>query len=150
MRLSVPGLALDVPPGWEARVRRRPAGQADRAGPLLLHACTRAMPSERGDFGSGVVDTLGADDVFVALAEYEPEDRDTALFAARGFPRVRPAEFRTNGMQRPLPGQSGGQWFFTHAGRPFCLFVVLGSHGRRAAGAARANDLLAALTVEKP
>ena len=150
MRLTVPGLQLDVPPGWEARVRRQPAVQAQSRGNLLLHACTRGLPAERGDFGSGVVDLLGADDVFVALAEYDREEVGSALFSQRGLPRVRPADFRTNGMQRPLPGQSGGQWFFSHAGRAFCLFVVLGSHGRRAAGAARANALLAALTVEAP
>ncbi len=139
---------MDVPPGWEARVRRQPEVHAERAGNLLLHACTRALPAERGDYGSGVVELLGSDDVFVALAEYDREEAGTALFSEQGLPRVRPADFRTNGTQRPLPGQSGAQWFFTHEARAFCLFVVLGSHGRRAAGAVRANALLAALTVE--
>ena len=148
MRLSSRGLDLDVPPGWETRVRSQEVSRAGRPGNAVLHACTRPLPPDRGDFGSGVVELLGADDVFVTLFEYDREEAGSELFSQRGLPVVRPSEFNPNGTQRPLPGQSGGQWFFTVAGRPFCLFVVLGSHGRRAAGAARATPLLSQLRVE--
>ena len=148
MRLQGSGLAVEVPPGWETRMRAQEASRPGRRGNVVLHACTRPLPAERGDFGSGVVETLRADDVFVSLFEYDREEAGTALFSVRGLPVVRPSEFDPNGTQRPLPGQSGGQWFFTVAGRPFCLFVVLGSHSRRAAGAARVAELLQTLSVE--
>ena len=35
-------------------------------------------------------------------------------------------------LRRGLPGQSGTQWFFTEAGRPFSFYAVLGSHALRA------------------
>jgi hypothetical protein len=148
MRLAARGLSVDVPDGWETRLRAQAPSVAWRPGNTLLHACTRPLPAERGDFGTGVVDLLGPDDVFVSLFEYDPEHAGTALFEAQGLPVVRPSEFSPNATQRPLPGQSGGQWFFTAAGRAFCLFVVLGSHSRRAAGAVRVTALLSRLRVE--
>jgi hypothetical protein len=36
-------------------------------------------------------------------------------------------DFAANALQRRLPGQLGCQRFFTERGRPFCLYVVLGS-----------------------
>ena len=148
MRLQTRGMALDLPPGWEARARQQARTRAGRPGNLLLHAATRPMPADRGDFGSGAVEHLGPDDVFVSLFEYDAEDADGTLFEARGLPRVRPSDFSPSAMQRVLPGQSGGQWFFTHHGRPFCLFVVLGSHARRAALVHKANAVLDTLDVE--
>jgi hypothetical protein len=50
-------------------------------------------------------------------------------------------------MQRPLPGQSGAQFFFTEAGRAFCLYVVLGSHARRRQLVPEVNLVLSALSV---
>lgn len=142
MDLNGDGVRLALPPGWEARVRRQPLRAGRRRGNLLLHVCTRAMPTDRGDFGSGVVDLLGTDDVFVSLFEYDPQDADAALFAAKGLPTVRPADFSDRAMQRVLPGQSGVQYFFSEAGRAFCLYIVLGSHARRAVGAAKAAALV--------
>lgn len=141
------GLVLDPPAGWEARVRRQPVTLPGRPGNAVLHVMTCPIPAERGDFGSGAVDVLGLDDVFVALLEYDREEADRTLYAATGLPVVRPSEFSPNGMQRPLPGQSGGQWFFRVGDRAFCLFVVLGSHARRAAGAVRVNQLLSRLEI---
>ena len=149
MRLALAGVAVDLPTGWEARARRQPVTAPGRPGNTLLHLATLPLPAERGDFGSGVVDLLRPDDVFVSLFEYDREEAGSALFAARGVPVVRPAEFSPTAMQRPLPGQSGGQWFFTAAGRPFCLFVVLGSHARRTAGATRVTGLLSGVQVAR-
>ena len=122
MRLAARGISVDVPDGWETRLRTQAPSVAWRPGNTLLHACTRPLPAERGDFGTGVVDLLGPDDVFVSLFEYDPEHAGTALFEVQGLPVVRPSEFSPNATQRPLPGQSGGQWFFTRR-RPRLLPV---------------------------
>ena len=149
MRFDTQGFTLDLPPGWEARARRQPRSRGDRPGNLLLHAATIPLPPGRGDFGSGVVEHLGPDDVFLSLFEYDAADAGKALFASRGLPLLRPSEFSTANLQRTMLGLSGGQWFFQVAGRPFCLFVVLGSHSRRAAGAARATALLLRTTIRE-
>jgi hypothetical protein len=147
VRLESAGVVVDLPPGWEARAKAQPPSRPGRRGNLLLHAATVPIPSTRGDFGSGVVDLLKADDVFVSLFEYDPEEARTALFEAKGLPSVRPTDFSTGVMQRTLPGQSGAQWFFSAAGRAFTLHAVLGSHGRRAAGAVRLQQLLRATRI---
>jgi hypothetical protein len=113
-----------------------------------LHAATVPLPEERGDFGSNVTPTLGPDDVFVSLFEYDPTSAGTALFATRGRPRLTPADFRGNQLQRTIPGQSGVQHFYTENGRAFCLYVVLGSHARRATLVRKANAVIETLTVD--
>ncbi len=148
MKLASAGLTIELPPGWEVRLKAQAPSGHDRTRNLLLHAATVPLPLERGDFGSGVWELLGPDDVFVSLLEYDAEDAGTALFAAVGLPAVRPGDFSPNAMQRQIPGRSGAQWFFTLHGRPFCLYAVLGSHARRAAGAATVTRLLAQLAVE--
>ena len=148
MNLEHAGVRVALPAGWEARARVQPPSVPGQRGNLLLHAATIPLPAERGDFGSGVVEHLGPDDVFVSLFEYDAADAAKALFGAKGLPVLRPSDFSTAHLQRTQLGRSGGQWFFQVAGRPFCLFVVLGSHSRRAAGAARATALLARMTVK--
>ena len=149
MNLDSAGVRVALPAGWEARARLQPSNVPGRRGNLLMHAATIPLPADRGDFGSGVVEHLGPDDVFVSLFEYDAADAGKALFSAQGLPVLRPSDFSTANLQRTQLGRSGGQWFFTVAGRPFCLFVVLGSHSRRAAGAAKATALLARTIVEE-
>jgi hypothetical protein len=139
VRLS--GVSLAVPAGWQAAARRNESGH------LVLHAATIALPRSRGDFGSDVAPLLGVDDVFCSLFEYDRVSVETVLFSARGLPVVRPSDFVVGALQRSRPGQSGAQFFFTQAGRPFCLFAILGSHGRRVAGAARVNALVRGLAI---
>jgi hypothetical protein len=105
------------------------------------------MPAERGDFGSGVVDLLGPDDVFVALVDYGAEVADQGLFEKQGLPRLAPSQFAPNRLQRPLPGMSAAQQFFSVGGRGFCLFTVLGSHARRMASVQRAAALVSTLQI---
>ena len=136
MKLQHGGVVVELPAGWEARARSQPGGN------LLLHAATVPLPASRGDFGSGVVETLGPDDVFVSLFEYDLADAKRALFAAQGLPVPRPSDFSTAVLQRTQLGHSGAQFFFTATNRAFCLHVVLGSHGRRAAGATTVGALL--------
>ena len=147
MRLSHAGVAVTLPDGWEARARLQPPSAPGAGRNLLLHAATVPLPAERGDFGSGVVESLDVDDVFVCLFEYDPADARQPLFEAQGLPAVRTADFSPSVLQRTGRGQSGGQWFFSSAGRAFCLHAVLGSHARRAAGAARVAALLSGTVI---
>ncbi len=160
MRTERFGLRADSPPGWQVAINRGPrepnAMVPDMAGRMVpseevthpvLHACTRSMPTDRGDFGSGVVDILGPEDVFIALVEYGSEVADQGLFAAQGFPKLAPSQFAPNRLQRPLPGRSAAQQFFSVGGRAFCLFTVLGSHSRRMATVPKAVQVVRGLRV---
>jgi hypothetical protein len=70
---------------------------------------------------------------FLALTEYRPGsglEPGAGLFASGRIPRtLDPTSFSARGMAHPRPGQVGRQEFFTAAGRPFCLYVVI-SGGR--------------------
>jgi hypothetical protein len=134
-------------PGWEARVRRQPTSQHGRLGNVLLHAATVALPEQRGDFGSGVVERLGSDDAFVALFEYDEKDADKVLFRSTRLPVPKPSDFSPDVLQRTRAGNTGAQWFFSVSGRAFSMHAVLGSHARRAPGAARVAGLLRGLTI---
>ena len=149
MRLEHDGVVVDLPPGWEARARTQPPSEPGARGNLLLHAATVPLPASRGDFGSGVVELLGPDDVFVSLFEYDARDAGTALFAATGLPAPRPSDFSPAVLQRTQLGHSGAQFFFREQDRPFCLHAVLGSHSRRAPGAAKVAALLARTSVRR-
>jgi hypothetical protein len=66
---------------------------------------------------------------FLTLTEYRPGAGLTpgrGLFAPRRIPTtLDPTAFSPRGLAHPRPGQVGAQHFFTAAGRPFCLYVVL-------------------------
>jgi hypothetical protein len=147
MTLVAGGLRLELPAGWEARVRRQSTSEPGRPGNVLLHAATVALPQQRGDFGSGVVELLGSDDVFLAMLEYDRKDADKALFRAARVPVPKPSDFSPDVLQRTRAGNTGAQWFFAVSGRAFCLHAVLGSHARRAPGAAKVAQLLHGLTI---
>src|SRR5688572_5361197 len=167
MRRSGYGISLEVPSGWSSAIIRRPvdvpettAGPLDRgAGPRasvglvertrpVVHVCTRPLPSTVGDFGGGVVEALGPDDLFVALLEYGSDLADTGLFERRGMPRLAPSQFAENRMPRDIVGRSASQHFFSEGGRAFCLFTVIGSHSRRMATVPRAAAVVRTLRVE--
>lgn len=153
------GLRADAPRGWQVEVTRRPGAEPPTPGSRLapeaqqdvtrpvLHACTRPLPPVREDFGTGVVDLLGPDDVFVALVDYGTEVADQGLFEKQGLPRLAPSQFAPNRMQRPLPGMSASQHFFSSGGRGFCLFTVIGSHARRMANVQRAAMFVSTLHI---
>jgi hypothetical protein len=52
-------------------------------------------------------------------------------------------------LRRGLVGQSGTQWFFTEAGRPFSFYAVLGSHALRESLVPRVNSVIASLTLSQ-
>lgn len=150
MRVQASGVSVDLPSGWEGEIRRggdlAPQGLSLR--PTVAHFANFPLPTARADFGADVVEEMRAGDAFVTLFEYGPESAGTALFAQEGIPRLTPRDFDRNTLQRPLPGQSGLQRFFTVNGRPFCLYVVVGSHIDRADAVGPINQLLDSLVIE--
>ena len=145
--LQAHGIAVELPQGFEGRIFKR-QGIGPELPCAVAQFATFALPDEVGDFGSGAVTLMGDTDVFAALFEYGPESVGTRLFARQGMPReLSTSDFLPYVLRRGLPGQSGTQWFFTEAGRPFTLYIVLGSHARRALLVPRANTLLSRMTV---
>jgi hypothetical protein len=141
---------VELPAGFEGRIFRREA-DGPEAPHAVGHFATFALPDDVGDFGSGAVTLMGENDIFTVLFEYGPDSAGTRLFAHEGMPRaLTTSDFRPYVLRRGLPGQSGTQWFFTEAGRPFTLYVVLGSHARRSALVPRANGLLSQMVVAPP
>jgi len=154
--LDAHGLLAELPPGWEGEIftrggvpdqHRASAAAVGTAEPPCLHAATFALPAGRGDYGSGAVELMGPADVFLALLEFDAASVGTALFAAQGVGTLTAASFHPQQLQRTLPGQSGTQRFFTAAGRPFCLYVALGSHARRAQLVPLVNGFLGGLSI---
>jgi hypothetical protein len=132
------GVTVDLPRGWDGQIRaagqgspasaRAAAGdEPSAAAGVVLHAASFALPAERGDYGSGAVEAMGGSDVLVCLLEHEPKAAATALFAREGVPRLDPSQFSPQSMQRAIAGMAGSQHFFQVRGRPFCLYVVVGS-----------------------
>ena len=151
---------VGLPQGWEGEILERPQMEREidpdgsltvaSAAPSLvtLHAANFALPPVRGDYGSGAVEVMPADGVFVALLEFGPESAGTALFALEGLPLpLDPAAFTPRQLQRPQAGQSGLQTFCTIGGRPFCVYVVIGNYLEAAPLVAKADALLAGLQV---
>ncbi len=170
------GLRVDLPRAWEARLYLRDAPTATeadiaahaldsggfrsrlRAHPAayghpgestnpVLHLANFALPPGRGDFGTGAVELMGERHAFVALLEYDRAEAGTALFAARGLPRLRTRDFAPNALQRRIAGQLGCQRFFTINARAFCLYVVIGSQPHASALTAEVRDVLDAIQV---
>lgn len=136
-RLDAHGLSVTVPTGWDGAITRSLAVSAtadeESGGTVnpVLHVATFGLPAVRGDFGGDFLATMGPDDVFVALIEYDRSSAGTPLFDHEGPRTIHGGAFERENMHRPLPGQSGHQQFFTLSGRAFCLYVAIGSHRRR-------------------
>ena len=157
------GIDVALPAGWDGRISVRADGAPEpvvaasgthvatlRARPVA-HFANFGLPAERGDFGSGAVELMGDQDVFVVLFEYEPAAAATALFRAEGLPRaLTPRDFDPATLRRGIPGQSAHQAFFRESGRPFCLYVVLGAHARRARLVPLVNRVLASVQITSP
>ncbi|HLH27644.1 MAG TPA: hypothetical protein VKW77_01935 [Acidimicrobiales bacterium] len=145
--LEAHGIRAELPAGFEGRIFVRPAVAEEQTYPVA-HFATFPLPAEVGDFGAGAVTLMGPGDVFVVLFDYGPSSLGTRLFARQGMPRsLGPGDFRPTVLRRGLGGQSGTQWFFTEAGRPFTLYAVLGSHRSRAQLVPRVNELLGSLVL---
>lgn len=156
MKLQSHGIETDLPPGWEGRigVRTKPTAATRSIGEVgetpnpIVHLANFALPEQRGDFGSGAVDLMGADDVLVVLFEYGPECVGTALFQRQGIPtNLTPNMFSGSALQRTLPGQAGCQIFFTENGRAFCSYTVLGRQSSARRVLPQANATLAGTRI---
>jgi hypothetical protein len=149
-RLSRSGISVEVPQGWEGSIDGGDfellSSGATR--PTLLHLGSFPMPAERGSFGSGATELMNTNDVFIVIFEYGPDSVGTPLFAPQGLPRsLDPNDFSRDALQQGVSGQSGLQRFFTHNGRAFSLYVVLGSHIDRADLVAKVNAVLQTVVI---
>jgi hypothetical protein len=155
-QLTAHGLSATPLPGWDVRIEQRPqetvrspASTAPVGGYVhpVLHAANSRLPPNRGDFGSGYVETMTPNNVFVSLAEFDPEAGATVLFEQGQPQAVRTADFHPDAQQRVIAGMCGSQRFFTHNGRAFCLYVVLGSWVNRRALAQTVNQFVSTIGI---
>jgi hypothetical protein len=145
--VSAHGIGASMPTGFEGRIFIRPRIGGEVPYPVA-HFATFPLPDTVGDFGGGAVTLMGPTDIFAVLFEYGPESLGTPLFAQLGMPRsLSPDNFQPYVLRRGLGGQSGTQWFFTEAGRPFTFYAVLGSHARRSSLVPKINVLLNGINV---
>ncbi len=155
------GIDVGLPAGWDGRISVRADGAPEAAVTAsgtrvatlrsrpVAHLANFGLPADRGDFGSGAVELMGDQDVFVVLFEHEPDATATALFRAEGFPRTLTfRDFDPATLRRGIAGQSAHQAFFQESGRAFCLYVVLGAHARRAALVPVVNRVLASVRID--
>jgi hypothetical protein len=155
------GIDVGLPAGWDGRISVRADGAPEAAinaagthvatlrSRPVVHLANFGLPADRGDFGSGAVELMGDRDVFLVLFEYEPAATGTALFRTAGVPRALTVRgFDPATLRRGIPGQSAHQAFFQESGRAFCLYVVLGSHARRAALVPIVNRVLASVRID--
>ncbi|MHB1929183.1 MAG: hypothetical protein ACYDEN_02000 [Acidimicrobiales bacterium] len=141
------GVSVRLPPGFEGRIFCRPA-VGGAVPETVVHCATFPVPAGAGDFGGGATPAMRANDVLVVLFEYGQESVGRPLFRAAARPRpVQAGELSPFRLQRGVQGQAGGQWFFTEAGRPWSLYVVIGSYGRRGLLVGRVNELLAGVEL---
>lgn len=146
MRLAHQGLAVMTPRGWDARIFRRRAQVGEVTLPVL-HAADFPLPAVRGDYGSGAVESMGPNHVFLSLIEFDRAEASSPLFGHQRPGRITSGEFGPDQLQRALPGQAGAQFFFTERGRPFCLYVVIGSFAGRTALVPRADGIFQTMEV---
>ena len=121
--LEAHGLRIELPRGWSGRVFKRPGGGA------TIHAGDFQLPLDDGEFGDQSTAVMPAGASFLVLTEYQPGAGlapGQGLFASHRMPvTLDPTSFSSRGLAHPRPGQAGVQHFFTTAGRPFCLYVVV-------------------------
>lgn len=158
MILAAHGITVDLPDRWEGRLYLRDTasrafahaaayGHPDENASPVLHMANFALPGGRGDYGTGAVETMGQQHVFVALVEFDPEEAGRPLFSARGFPRLTVADFAPNQLQRRIAGQLGCQKFFTLRGRAFCQYTVLGSQRHAVSLVRDVHEVMATVEV---
>ena len=149
-------MGIDVPAGWEAELSTvgedaliEGAANFSRSPRVLLHAANFALPVERGDYGSGAVESMDSGSVLVVVMEFDNASATTALFAQDGMPtNLAGDDFSTQQLQRPQRNQSGVQRFFHIGHRAFCLYVVVGSHVLRAVLVQEANRIISGLSID--
>jgi hypothetical protein len=148
--LSGYGISVALPAGFEGRIFRRTPPSGGAAYPVV-QAATFVLPANAGDFGGGATTLMRPTDVFAVLFQFGPESLGRPLFARAGMPRsLQSSQFHPYVLRQGLGNQSGTQWFFTEAGRPFTLYVVLGNHALRDTLVPTVNTLLGQFAFEPP
>src|SRR6266516_1924342 len=146
VRLAGHGLAVEVHPGWEARV-----WQPDVAAPAVPGAVVRLanfpLPVTKNTYAAEVADDLRPGDVLVSLVELDPALADRGLYAGQGVPRVRADELDPRAIQAAGPGRLGVQRFFSLHGRAFGLYVMAREGPRLELSLRALNASLRSLTV---
>ncbi|QGG96669.1 hypothetical protein [Actinomarinicola tropica] len=154
--LESAGISVELPNGWEGGVRTRvdpapvaPGVQLASTGhsAATAHMANFALPSDRADFGGGAVELMNSNHIFMSLVEFDADSAGTALFADQGVPQLSTIDFDPYALQRVIHGQCGLQRFFTVAGRPFCLYVVLGREDNRGPLVSQCNAVLRSLRI---
>jgi hypothetical protein len=157
-------VAIELPSGWDGRVSRRERtdlpvgdlglemlGMPRREHLVTAHVANFSLPVDDGDFGTGATSSMPREGIFTSLVEFQRGgglEPGAGIYAPEGVPGpLAPSDFRPDSMLRALPGQAGAQRFFTVAGRPFCLYAVLGSRRRAPALVPQVNAVLAAVRI---
>lgn len=162
MQFTSAAVTVDLPDGWEASIdggdgawrspdttteppteTQRPDGSVRR---LVAHFANFPLPAVRGDYGDGAIETMRSGDLLIALLEFDPLSAEEQLFSSEGVPtELRPSDFHPEALHVPQFGATAAQRFFTVSGRPFSLYVVIGSHIDRADDISVINQVLASL-----
>jgi hypothetical protein len=136
------GLRAELPAGWEGRIRAS-GGRA-----VLQAASFRLGPAGGDDLSGAAVARIPADGVLIALVEMGEEALGSVLYSADGVPEIAPAQIAPRVANGPMPNRAGGvQRFFTAAGRPFMLYLAIGSRADAERLVAEANRVLATLEI---
>ncbi len=148
MKLAAHGIHIDLPRGWSGRVFSGQDGVA------TLHVGNYALALSDGQFGDRSTDGMRPGATFLSLTEYRPGSGLHAghgLFSAERIPRrLDPSQFSVRGLAHPRPDQVGTQHFFTVAGRPFCLYIVLaGRRTTRRRQLAEVDHVLTSLRIDR-
>lgn len=147
--LSQRGIEIELPDGWDGLIYRRDPDGAEVTR-RALHAGNFALPAIRGDYAVSAVERMETSDVLVVLLEFDSDSAGRGLFSNEGMPASLVAgDFSPTAMPRMVPGRTAAQWFFSLAGRAFCLYVVLGSHRDRNALLPVVNRVVATLKIQE-
>lgn len=146
--LRAAGISVELPAGWDGGIAERAVLEDGAVRNSVTHLASFPLPEQRGDYGAGAVERMGWTDAFIVLLEFGPGSRTEPLFSRHGIPRsVRASDFGRDTLQRRIEGQGGCQVFFQESGRPFCLYVVVGSYVDRADLIPAINDVLGRIQI---
>jgi len=149
VRLEGHGLILEVHHGWEARMWRPEVDPPATADPVVRLA-NFPLPKTHDTYAAEVAETLRPGDVLASLVGFGSGSADTALYAARGAPRIKVEDLDPKALQAPGPGRLGVQRFFTHGGRAFSLYVMAHEGPRLPEALAAVNASMRSLRVGTP
>ncbi len=142
--IAMLGLRAVLPAGWEGRIFRS-------GGRAVLHAASFPLPATpEDDLAGESVERIPEDGVLIALVEMGRDVLGSVLYANEGVPEIAPAQIAAGVASGPIPERAGGvQRFFTAAGRPFMLYVAVGTAADAEALAGEADAVLETLRIAR-